>query len=599
MSLYALLIGVSAPGLNVSLAMDRLTPVLNELGFARVERCVGDNASRKGMLSRIDALANRVGPEDGALLYYFGHGGRVRFPELPAPAGEHTFGYVTCKKDRGAPWEAILDQELSTRLTALDAKCGNVTAILDCCFSGELVRDVVRHPSEARQEKVTDWVREALADDETLAVDSHPRIVRLTGASPKRQAYAVERSGRHIGRLTEAFITAVGEAGERPGGLTWATAEHRIREHVIGAMGMEGQWVNVAGPARRRLFSRDSVALPGTVTFLPGESPDHGWLRAGWLQGVQIGDRWVVGDPCVDGDGQLRALATATVAKVDRNRAEVRVERTDGASSPLVAGMPAYVEALAQPIAVALDPADTVMQTAVAGSPWLAVADADADERIEREGAGWRVASRSEGEAVLEFAADEAATALAALEDRARMHTLRRAWAEQEPSAHPLQWSWRRVGDDAPLPHEGATLTTNDRIRVDVTFEGTAPLNWFVAAIVVDPAGRPHLLSARVPQGLELGPGDSEVLGVRHGRAQQGLPLPWPDEVEGSEGTAALLIVASRRPIALQHLVHPQAADEDAAFTLQGMASDTERGHKPETSKGCAWERIPFNLRRS
>ena len=496
----ALLIGVPAAGLNVSLAVQRLSTLLTKIGFSSIARCVAEQASRDGILTALDRLVDDAGPDDAVLVHYFGHGGRVKFPDL----GDHLFGYVTCHKaTRGGPWEAVLDQELSTRMTALASKAGNVTAILDCCFSGEMVRDGEPPPPDQRFEDVTDWVRTAVAPDASLAVESHPGIVRLTGASPKRYAYAVERGGRHIGRLTEAFIAVVEAAGERWSELTWDTLGMQVREHVITALSMEGQWVNLAGPAARRLFSAQTRDAAGTVALVPTE-PGKGWLRAGWQQGVRVGDRWDVLHP-VD----LERRTTVEVVEVDSNRSEVTGERPEA---------PALPARPVEPVTVA---------------------------------------------------------------------RLREELAQREPSRCPVTWSWTRVGDPEPLPHTGASLRRGDRIRIDFTFESKAPLNWFVSVLYIAPDGTPRLLNTRMPQGIELGPRDAEVIGVRYGQPTDGIELP-------GEGRASLLVLASRRPISLAHIVDTE--DPGDALSIQRLMADTLRGHEPERSKGCAWEWIEFTL---
>lgn len=562
--------------------------MLTKLGFGRVERCVGDRATRSRILGRLDALVSAAAPDDDCLVYYFGHGGRVRFPELPPPLDTHTFGYVTVHRAvRGGPFEAVLDRELSTRLTALDARCGNVTAILDCCFSGELVRDGEPHPSDERREPVHDWVAEATATrDDALAVDSHPRIVRITGASPKREAYATERSGRHIGRLTEGLLAVLEDAGDRWNELTWGTLGHRVREHVIGALQMEGQWINVAGPRTRRVFGRESAALPGTVPFVPGEEAGRGWLRAGWHQGVSVGDRWAILDARI-GDEGPRVLATAHVDAVERNRAAVVVE----GETELAPGSPAHPTAVHSPLPVAVD--DETLRDAVEASAWLTTSPEGA-VRVTRDEAGLRIDDEGRPPVVV----PDAAQAIAVLEDRARLATLLATLGEHPRSRTPVQWSWRRIGETEPRPASGSELTAGDRIRIDLRFESRAPLHWFVSVLYADPAGRLHLLNARMPEGIELGPGSRDSIGVRLDRDSQGLPLPWPRGVQADAAPASLIVLASRRPMPLEHLATARPADDDEAFALQGMRAETLRSRAPEHTKACTHDRIDFTLHR-
>ena len=591
MTRRALLIGVPGGGINVGLAAERLTPVLTTLGFT-IERRTDNRATRAGILAGLDRLIELSEPGDAVFIHYFGHGGRVQFTDVDT---DQVFGYVTCTKSLRGAFEAVLDVELSARLSELDARCGNVTIMLDCCFSAELVRSGEPDVPLAshRLEPAPAWAAElsmlSMAPKVDLALDSHPRIVRLCAASPKREGFAAVRGGRHIGRLTEAFLAALEEVGEDWTKLCWDTFSHRLREHVVEALAMEGQWVALAGPRSRRLFSTQTVELPGSVGFVPSDEPGVGWLRAGWQQGVGVGDRWAILDPRVD--EAPRILVEATVSAVERNRATLQLAAT---SEPLRAGMPAIVLGLHEPLAVEVeDPAW------IASSAWVRAADS-ASARVRREGEALIVEDLAGTRPPLRVL--DSARALALLEERARVEALDRSLAGQDQSECPLVWSWSLI--DAPgraLPDSGATLHAGDRIRVDLRLPADAPpFNWFVSLVLVDVAGQLRLLSTRMPEGIELAPGDAEVVGVRLGRrGAQGIELRWAAEVEADEGPASLRILASRRPIELAHIVRPQALDDDDALALQGLTGETMRDRKPEHTRGCAWGRFDFCLRRS
>lgn len=588
----ALLIGVSGGGIDVSLAARRLTPVLRELGFSELGTCVDHQATRAGILAALDRLIDASEPGDAVFVHYFGHGGRVRFSDLHP---EQVFGYVTCTKLRGGGFEAILDRELSERFAELDGRCGNVTVMFDCCFSAELVRATqpVATTSE-RREPAPAWAREVLATSPSteLALDSNPRIVRICGASPKREAFAAVRSGRHIGRLTEAFIAATAEAEGRWSRLSWATLGHRLREHVVEALAMESQWVVVAGPRTRRLFATEVVELPGTVTCMP--DANGGWLRVGWHQGVSVGDRFGLLDPQVDDEGRATVVAEVVVTEVMRNRA--RVDLRGEPTIELRPGTPAVMLAVSEPMPVDCDasaPALDRLRGAIERSAWLCLATESACARVRSEADAVVI----EGPVRIRGTSDEV---LATLEDRARLHVWQRALARNEARACPLAWRWSLIDEAQPLPESGASLRAGDRIRVDIEHpDGGPPSNWFVAVVLIDPAGRLRLLSTRMPEGIELAPGDVEVIGVRSGRrGAQGIELRWPPELDADEGQASLLLLASRRPIELGHLVDAQADDDGDALALQGLDRDTLREHKPEHTRGCAWAQFDFRLRR-
>jgi hypothetical protein len=110
---------------------------------------------------------------------------------------------------------------------------------------------------------------------------------------------------------------------------------------------------------------------------------------------------------------------------------------------------------------------------------------------------------------------------------------------------------------------------------------GRTPDGWFVCPILIDVAGRPRLLEGAEPDGRELVAGEIVTLGDNPHRRQQGVELSWPTDVVADRARPLTIIVlASRRPIALGHLV---------ALTGSGIPSDVPRrartrlrGHRSE-----------------
>lgn len=584
----ALLIGVSGGGINVALAERRLRPALERLGFDEISVCSDGQATRAGMLAAIDRLLDVAEPGDAVFMHYFGHGGRVRFVDLEH---EQVFGYLTCTRQT-REFEVVLDIELSRRLTRLDARCGNVTVMLDCCHSGEIVRErqAAAAPGAARELPAPAWARAALqAEPELeLAIDSHPGIVRLCGASPKREAFAATRGGRHIGRMTEAFLAALDEAGDDWPQLSWQTFGHRVREHVIGALDMEGQWVALAGPRARRLFSRECVRLPGSVSFIPADEPGRGYLRVGWQQGIEVGDRFALIDPRVGAEGP-RTVGVAEVLAVQRNRADV-----DCGEVELRAGTPAVLLRAAAPLRVAAD--DAELGDALATSPWLARADAGADAQLRRDGD--RLVVSVADRCPARVPADQLAAAVITLEHHARVRALLRNLAAQQPHDSPLSWRVQILGDPPSTLTDGATLDAGTRIAIELRLATGDVFHWFVHVLLIDPVGRLSMLNPRMPEGIELAPGDVEQLGVRFGRrGSQGITLRWPASADASIGPVSLLMLASRRPIELGHLVDADALDDDLTLDLRELSADPKRDRKPEHTRACTWARLDFLLR--
>lgn len=315
----ALLIGSPALGLDVSLALERMADLLEQLDFETVEILAGDEATRETLLTKLEHW--EVGGDDDCFVYYFGHAGQLCF--VDRPPGERRFGAITTASDeRGDAYGLILDVELSDLLTRLDMRCGSTSVVLDCCHSGELVRAgsgralLLGMPTPA-------WASAALMRAEGaldhLALESSPRIARLMAASPMREAhsFADERGGRTLGHLTRAFVDVLLEVGEGWERLTWDAVAHAVRERVIATLGMESQWVCFAGPRERRLFSPERVEVPRTVGFVHDAGDRRrGWVRTGALTGTRCGDAWRVEG--IDGAG-----VEVVVEGVELNRAQV------------------------------------------------------------------------------------------------------------------------------------------------------------------------------------------------------------------------------------------------------------------------------------
>src|ERR1700688_4827996 len=80
----ALIIGSQTGGLNgVHADVDAIREALERFAFKTPDIRTGDNASREGILAGYEALIADHRPEDAALIYYSGHGGRALNPSQP------------------------------------------------------------------------------------------------------------------------------------------------------------------------------------------------------------------------------------------------------------------------------------------------------------------------------------------------------------------------------------------------------------------------------------------------------------------------------------------------------------------------------------
>lgn len=162
---HALLIGVSAyPALSESWQLQDgprndvvlLRNVLQEKGF-RPERITVladgvDGAAglptRAAILDRLTALSERVQPGDFAVVYYSGHGSQQ--PVTAATAASETDGLDETLLPRdvgkwnnsvGVVENAIVDNEIESRLTALRQRGAFVWAVFDSCHSATVTRN--------------------------------------------------------------------------------------------------------------------------------------------------------------------------------------------------------------------------------------------------------------------------------------------------------------------------------------------------------------------------------------------------------------------------------------------------------------------------
>lgn len=604
----ALVIAVPAPGLKVELALERLCPTLVGLGFSveilakktAAKKVVSEkivakkDASRTNILAALAELGSKLEPDEPCLLYYFGHGGRVHFNDLE-DSTTTDFSYIsTTTRAARDEFADVLGLELSAHATKLERRCHNVTVILDCCHSATMVRSK-NVPLATRQiAEAPDWVADVITSAPTLALDSHPRIVRLCGSSPRRTAYAATRGGRHIGRLTEALLETLARAGDGWRDLCWDAIIHELREQVIERVGNEGQWVALAGPRLRRLFSRQRLEWPGTVTALASGQPTIAQLRAGWHQGVRVGDCWALAATRVDASGRPRPLIDGRVIRVESNLSVLELK--GAVELPLAS--PAYLLHAATKMPVAVSPD---LASAMENSAWLRPASDEPVAVLEADGDGVRVRHLKAAHLSRRFPTNEQLRALTLLEDWARLSTLEFCLDDKSTTEAPIDWSWFRVGSDpgdpprTPLPTHGARLIAGERFCVELS--NTDMFDpWFVSVVLADPSGHLRLLNTRMPEGLELAAKTSESLGLRLGATRQGIELRWPEGVDDTSGPATLWFLAARRPICLAHIVRPQELDQDSCLDLQSIGQERLRGHGAELSQGAAWWCAPFTL---
>jgi hypothetical protein len=113
-----------------------------------------------------------------------------------------------------------------------------------------------------------------------------------------------------------------------------------------------------------------------------------------------------------------------------------------------------------------------------------------------------------------------------------------------------------------------------DRLGLEIECKSTDN-SWFVNAILIDVAGCPTLLDAAEPDGREMLPGQRETIGEHFQRQRRGLVLRWVDGIAPRPRLVYVIVLASRRPIALGHLV---GIPRDVAPRRRAKT----RGHLPQ-----------------
>ncbi len=98
-------------------------------------------ATRKGILTAMRDLVQKVGQDDVVVVHYSGHGSQMTDLEGDEPDG---LDETIVPYDSGrAPYENrdIKDDEIYLWLKDLTAKTSSVTLVFDCCHSGTITRD--------------------------------------------------------------------------------------------------------------------------------------------------------------------------------------------------------------------------------------------------------------------------------------------------------------------------------------------------------------------------------------------------------------------------------------------------------------------------
>jgi hypothetical protein len=559
----ALLIGVSLDGLSgCENDVEAMAAALDARGLS-VERCVGPDATRDGVLAAYERLIAAAEPSEPAVVYYSGHGGTVTAPDPGAgdpPLGDLQFIVpFDFHASRPGDYRVITSVEMSVLLARLTAKTDNAVVILDCCHSGHMskrsdrVVKAVAEPAPYRHlRSFIEGLRTAgKLRTELLQPGGDQRSVRAVACAPDESAFEYDgEDGRRIGVFTESLVLALAEAGKEP--VSWASLIDRVRRRVRDLS--PGQRPEAEGRFRRLLFQTDEADL---VTTLPvsAAGPGRARLEHAAFLGVGLGDTFTVMPPDAAAPDPATKVGDVRIDRVGPLAAEGSLVLAPGRGS-LPLGARAHWQSVAAPTIPILLPDDPRAQDlarAVGAAPLIRAAEA---------GDHWQAAVRIDAAGQLTIAdrigplhAPRTADAAGLSRVVRDLNALARSTALRNlvGDAHwaldaPVTWEWGLVQDGRRrrLPNRGAVVPVGAMQYHSV--RNTGPDDVYIALIDIGVAGRVSVLTAVSPSGERLAAGREYVFGLDGlDGVLAGEPMTWPAGLDAGQirTESALLLVTS------------------------------------------------------
>jgi hypothetical protein len=353
---HVLLLGCATDGLTgVGRDLLRMRTLIDHARRNDVSLVEHPAATREHIVESFEALCAAVRPGDDVLVYYTGHGLRLRDPETRQPA----YAIAPVGADEAPPgvFGYVLQEELSAWFWRITQVTRNVTWIADCCYAGGVMRGVrVARGLEERRRSFATTRRRLLAElpPEALDPDGNPHVLRASASANDRKAF---EDGADGGLFTKALTEALDELQHRP------IVCDDLARLVIRKLTRERQLPAFAGPVQRfwlTALEAPPRAFPTAVLHTRGTL-----LAGGRLLDHRVGDRYVV--KAADG-----ATASLVITRVLAHRSECE---PDGQVS-LTVGATATLRHAGEPRATVEFPLDTpasdLLVTAVTASGYLA-----------------------------------------------------------------------------------------------------------------------------------------------------------------------------------------------------------------------------------
>ena len=443
-------------------------------------------------------------------------------------------------------FHGIFAFELSALMARLTAAGRNVTVLLDCCHAAMMSRDYEKLTPRALPRVWSDGVAERLDALKTLweaaGVESNPDAVRLVAADYDRSAYESQRAdGRPGGLMTAALEQALGEGGGTGTRVNWAALGSRVREFVMRAA--PEQRPEVEGPSRRRLFQLEETGDFDGVAFFREDG--RAALRAGRLLGAVKGAEYLVMPPGVTALEPKKTVAKAVIETVEGDRSYVSLDPPNAPAADGALAFPSRFPFGKRPVALDGAAAASVIEdnkfVKAADSPNQAIATLRASQ-------GKLVVLDPDGAALTLTLDDDSsgrAAANAVLAGLARADAVRTLPKGDLPGA--IDVVWGRVDGGGPIAMQnGDVLHAGERLSVDIVNRGASPV--YAAVFDLGIGGDVTLLTASIPTGVPIAPGDRYRLGEREGQLI-GLKSEWNSRVP-SDGPRreAIVVIAAEAP---------------------------------------------------
>ena len=261
-------------------------------------------ATRKGILTAMNDLVQRVGQDDVVVVHYSGHGSQMTDLEGDEPDG---LDETIVPYDSGrAPYENrdIKDDEIYLWLKSLTARTSSVTLVFDCCHSGTITRDDfggavrwvepdLRKPDQLPPSPIPPAARGDLAGSREAGGGGWLPLgdcyALISGCSRDEKSFEVEEPAcvRH-GAMTFFLVQELHKATS---GTTWRDVFEAMGPRVSARF--PDQHPQLEGARDLEVFGSRRIE---TMRFAPVtlRSADRVILGLGAACGLTVGSQWAV-----------------------------------------------------------------------------------------------------------------------------------------------------------------------------------------------------------------------------------------------------------------------------------------------------------------